>query len=136
MLVAGCTIARRLRSTLRVRPLPPHESPQSQMEYWNSGEGDNITKVRGKIDEVKDVMINNIDQVLKRGEKIELLVDKTEQLNQSAFKFQRQSKVRSRVGRILIVATGNAQAVRPRSARARPTVHLHPRSHPPRSRRL
>jgi vesicle-associated membrane protein 7 len=30
--------------------------------------------------------------VLQRGEKIELLVDKTEQLSQSARKFQKQSK--------------------------------------------
>jgi vesicle-associated membrane protein 7 len=31
---------------------------------------------------VKDVMVENIDRILVRGEKIELLVDKTERLNQ------------------------------------------------------
>jgi vesicle-associated membrane protein 7 len=30
--------------------------------------------------------------VLERGEKIELLVDKTDRLNQQAFKFEKQSK--------------------------------------------
>lgn len=34
-------------------------------------------------------MIENIDRVLERGEKIELLVDKTEQLNQQAFRFEK-----------------------------------------------
>jgi vesicle-associated membrane protein 7 len=48
--------------------------------------------VKGQIDDVKGVMVENIEKVLARGEKIELLVDKTEQLNQSARKFQRASK--------------------------------------------
>lgn len=34
-------------------------------------------------------MIENIDRVLERGEKIELLVDKTDRLNQQAFKFEK-----------------------------------------------
>jgi len=38
---------------------------------------------------VKDVMIENIDRVLERGERIELLVDKTDRLNQQAFKFEK-----------------------------------------------
>ncbi len=32
------------------------------------------------------------ERVLERGEKIELLVDKTDKLNQQAFKFEKQSK--------------------------------------------
>ena len=38
-------------------------------------------------------MVENIERVLQRGEKIELLVDKTENLNQQAFRFKRQSTV-------------------------------------------
>lgn len=34
-------------------------------------------------------MIENIDRVLERGERIELLVDKTDRLNQQAFKFEK-----------------------------------------------
>lgn len=34
-------------------------------------------------------MVENIDRVLERGERIELLVDKTERLNQQAFKFEK-----------------------------------------------
>ena len=38
------------------------------------------------------VMIQNIESVLERGEKIELLVDKTDRLNQQAFKFEASSR--------------------------------------------
>ena len=48
--------------------------------------------VQKRLDSVKEVMVENIDKVLERGEKIELLVDKTEALNQSAYKFEKQSR--------------------------------------------
>lgn len=34
-------------------------------------------------------MIDNIDRILEKGEKLELLVDKTDRLNQQAFKFEK-----------------------------------------------
>ena len=59
-------------------------------EFYNSNpSSDNISRVQAQIDTVKDVMIENIDRVLERGEKIELLVDKTDRLNQQAFKFEK-----------------------------------------------
>lgn len=33
-----------------------------------------------QVDEVKNIMVDNIEKVLERGEKIELLVDKSENL--------------------------------------------------------
>jgi len=65
---------------------------QQQMDKFNSGKTDRIAKVQDEINQVKDVMIKNIDKVLERGEKIELLVDKTEVLDQHAFKFKKQSR--------------------------------------------
>ena len=64
---------------------------RQRMEYYSSNPTttDNISKVQAQIDTVKDVMMENIDRVLERGEKIELLVDKTERLNQQAFKFEK-----------------------------------------------
>jgi len=53
---------------------------------------DNISRVQGQIDDVKGVMVKNIEAVLERGEKIELLVDKTDRLNQQAFRFESQSR--------------------------------------------
>lgn len=65
---------------------------QQQMEKYNSAKNDKLSKVREELSVVKDVMIKNIDKVLERGEKIELLVDKTEALDQHAFKFKKQSR--------------------------------------------
>jgi vesicle-associated membrane protein 7 len=66
---------------------------QDRMDFFNDNpEADNLSKVKGQIEDVKGVMVDNIEKVLARGEKIELLVDKTEQLNQSAKRFQRASK--------------------------------------------
>jgi len=65
---------------------------QNQMDYYsNNPNADKINRVRGEIDEVKSVMVTNIEKVLERGERIELLVDRTENLNQAAFKFKKQS---------------------------------------------
>lgn len=67
-----------------------------RMEYFNSDEADrsidNIGTVKSQIDEVKDVMVQNIERVLERGEKIELLVDRSNELTQQAFRFQSNSR--------------------------------------------
>mmetsp|Transcript_20044 Transcript_20044/g.33777 ORF Transcript_20044/g.33777 Transcript_20044/m.33777 type:complete len:219 (-) Transcript_20044:201-857(-) len=66
---------------------------RQQIDTFNTNPtADNISKVKSQIDNVKDVMISNIDRVLERGEKIELLVDKTDKLNHQAFKFEKSSK--------------------------------------------
>lgn len=65
---------------------------QKQMDFYNGPSADNFASVNNKLDDVKNIMVQNIDLVLERGEKLELLVDKTEQLQQQAFKFQRSSK--------------------------------------------
>ena len=54
---------------------------QKQMDYYNDNpNSDNITRVRDQLENVKEVMVQNIEKVLERGEKIELLVDKTDQM--------------------------------------------------------
>ncbi|TYH48213.1 hypothetical protein ES332_D10G052400v1 [Gossypium tomentosum] len=47
-----------------------------------------LAKVKAQVSEVKGVMMENIEKVLDRGEKIELLVDKTENLHNQAQDFQ------------------------------------------------
>ena len=42
------------------------------------------------------IMCENIDNLLERGEKIELLVDKTDKLSQTAFKFEKSSRALKR----------------------------------------
>lgn len=65
----------------------------SQLTYFNSDPAaDNMGRLRGQINEVKDIMVQNIEKVLERGEKIDLLVDKTEALQNSANKFKKSAK--------------------------------------------
>lgn len=45
----------------------------------NSG-GDALSAARGEVEQVKGIMVQNIEKVLERGEHIDLLVDKTENL--------------------------------------------------------
>lgn len=69
---------------------------KERMDFYNSEDADrsidNIGAVKSQIEDVKDVMVQNIEKVLERGEKIELLVDKTDRLNQQAFRFESSSR--------------------------------------------
>ncbi|KAF9970606.1 Vesicle-associated membrane protein [Actinomortierella ambigua] len=63
-----------------------------QMEYFSTNpNADKIKQVQGEIEQVKDVMVHNIERVLERGERIELLVDKTDNLNHQAYAFKKRS---------------------------------------------
>jgi len=62
---------------------------QLNMDKFNDLKDDKIHKVQQDLNSVKDTMVLNIEKVLERGEKIELLVEKTEILDQHAFKFKK-----------------------------------------------
>ena len=42
---------------------------------------DKVKKVQDEVQEVKSVMSNNIEKILKRGENVEVLLDKSEKLS-------------------------------------------------------
>jgi vesicle-associated membrane protein 7 len=66
---------------------------KSMLQQYNVGPpSDSLTNARREIDSVKDIMTENIERVLERGERIDLLVDKTDRLGGSA----RDFRVRSR----------------------------------------
>jgi vesicle-associated membrane protein 7 len=65
---------------------------QAQMEHFNGPSGDALSQVNNKLEDVKNVMVQNIEMVLERGEKLELLVDKTDQLQTQAFQFNKSSR--------------------------------------------
>lgn len=67
---------------------------KEHMQYCMSHpeEMSKLSKLRAQITEVKGVMMDNIEKVLDRGERIELLVDKTENLQFQADVFQRQGR--------------------------------------------
>jgi vesicle-associated membrane protein 7 len=65
-----------------------------KMDYYNddTAEGsDRIRHVQSEVDQVRDIMVQNIEKVMERGERIDILVDKTDNLNQAAFQFKKRS---------------------------------------------
>ena len=64
---------------------------QTQMQYFNGPNSDSISLVTNKLDDVKEIMVQNIETVLERAEMMELLVNKTEVLQNQAFEFQHSS---------------------------------------------
>lgn len=60
--------------------------------YNTAPPADSLTAARREIDSVKDIMTENIERVLERGERIDLLVDKTDRLGGSARDFRVRSK--------------------------------------------
>ncbi|EEP79865.1 conserved hypothetical protein [Uncinocarpus reesii 1704] len=61
-------------------------------QYNTAPPSDSLASARKEIDNVRDIMTENIERVLERGERIDLLVDKTDRLGSSA----RDFRVRSR----------------------------------------
>lgn len=65
----------------------------NQMKHYSGDRGpDNFAKVQGEIDELKGIMVKNIDTVTSRGERLELLVDKTEVLSNTSVTFRKASR--------------------------------------------
>ncbi|KAK9068724.1 hypothetical protein SSX86_012839 [Deinandra increscens subsp. villosa] len=81
-------------STAAAKSLSKSFGPKmkEQMQYCVSHpeEIDKIAKVKAQVSEVKGVMLDNIEKVMERGEKVELLVDKTDNLRNQASDFKKQ----------------------------------------------
>ncbi|GLV37257.1 Vesicle-associated membrane protein 7 [Carabus blaptoides fortunei] len=60
--------------------------------YTESHDVDTISRVHGELDELKNIMVKNIDNVAMRGERLELLVDKTENLSNNSVTFRTTSR--------------------------------------------
>ncbi|KAF2575819.1 hypothetical protein F2Q70_00006308, partial [Brassica cretica] len=64
-----------------------------QMEYYsNDPNADRVSRIKGEMTQVRNVMIENIDKVLDRGERLELLVDKTANMQGNTFRFRKQAR--------------------------------------------
>ncbi|CAA0818658.1 Putative vesicle-associated membrane protein 726 [Striga hermonthica] len=91
---------------------------KEQMQYCvdHPEEINQLAKVKAQVSEVKGVMMENIEKVLDRGEKIELLVDKTENLRSQAQDFRTQgTKIRRKMWyqnmKIKLIVFGIAVAI-------------------------
>jgi hypothetical protein len=51
-----------------------------------------IEPIKQRIEEVKEICVDNIEKVLQRGEKIELLVDQSGKLQSTSHDFQRSAR--------------------------------------------
>ncbi|KAG2439573.1 hypothetical protein HXX76_004925 [Chlamydomonas incerta] len=60
--------------------------------HFSDPSADAINRVKGELQEVKHIMIENIEKVLERGERLDLLVDKTEGLQQVSLAFRREAR--------------------------------------------
>ncbi|KAA8522984.1 hypothetical protein F0562_009407 [Nyssa sinensis] len=65
---------------------------QQMDHYTNDPNADRINRLKGEMSQVRNVMIENIDKVLDRGDRLELLVDKTSAFQGNAFRFKKQSR--------------------------------------------
>lgn len=66
----------------------------NEMKYHSESnhEIDLVSRVHGELDELKGIMVKNIDNVALRGVRLELLVNKTENLTASSVTFRKSSR--------------------------------------------
>ncbi|KAJ3554006.1 hypothetical protein NM688_g3323 [Phlebia brevispora] len=60
--------------------------------YNTSPPTDELTRAQAELAQVKDIMVQNVEQILSRGERIELLVDKTDNMASQATAFRRGAR--------------------------------------------
>ncbi len=70
--------------------------PISSSDSDQAGPSDKVSRVRNEVDRVKDIMIANVETLMERGERLELLVDKTENLSQHSVAFKQTSRTLQR----------------------------------------
>ncbi|KAA6396624.1 MAG: putative Ykt6 protein [Streblomastix strix] len=93
---AACCVADRnypnqsgLYAALSLLSGDPNTKDLAQLikSYQDPGEADKLIKVQREIDGVRRVMLENVDKVLARGQKIDDLVEQSAELNLSSKKF-------------------------------------------------
>ncbi len=60
--------------------------------YNTAPTADELTRAQAELAQVKDIMVQNVEQILSRGERIELLVDKTDNMANQATAFRRGAR--------------------------------------------
>ncbi|CAJ2634701.1 vesicle-associated membrane protein 713-like protein [Trifolium pratense] len=64
-----------------------------QMDYYSTDpNADRLNRLKGEMTQVRTVMLDNIDKVLERGGRLEMLVEKTSAMNTNSVRFKRQSR--------------------------------------------
>ncbi|QQP51728.1 Vesicle-associated membrane protein 7 [Caligus rogercresseyi] len=77
-------------------PLPLALSLNTDRELSEGGTHRQMETVREDIAQVRDIAFSNIESIIERGEKLELLIDKTENLSSTSVQFKQTSVALSR----------------------------------------
>jgi vesicle-associated membrane protein 7 len=64
----------------------------TKLDYYNDPNNDKIGALKKKVDDVKDVMIDNIDKVLQRGDELDNLIQQTDTLAQDSYVYRGKSR--------------------------------------------
>jgi hypothetical protein len=90
---------------------------------------DKLTKIQKDLDETKVILHQTIDSVLRRGEKLDSLVDKSADLSLASQMFYKQvrgpARGAARGGRDACFTPGGVRARRPRRSPRRGPLHTH-----------
>ncbi|KZT03704.1 VAMP/synaptobrevin-like protein [Laetiporus sulphureus 93-53] len=65
---------------------------QLMQQYNTAPPADELARAQSELAQVKDIMVQNVEQILSRGERIELLVDKTDNMASQATAFRRGAR--------------------------------------------
>lgn len=60
--------------------------------YNTDPPSDEISRAQAELNQVKDIMVHNVEQIISRGERIQLLVDKTDAMAGQATAFRRGAR--------------------------------------------
>ncbi len=60
--------------------------------YNTAPPSDQLARAQNELNQVKDIMVQNVEQILSRGERIDLLVDKTDVMAGQATAFRRGAR--------------------------------------------
>lgn len=73
-----------------LKSAPPAMFTQLKREtdFYSDPKNDKISKIKSEIGQVRDIMIDNIDKILERGDKIDNLIVKTETLEKQSTVFK------------------------------------------------
>ena len=64
---------------------------QKKVEYFNTPECDQIWRAEQQVQEGQDIMTRNLEKILDRGFKIDIMVEKTETMNAQAQVFKKEA---------------------------------------------
>ncbi len=70
-----------------------NRASEDEAEDESSDDPNKIERLREEVRQVKDVMVSTIDSIVERGERLELLVEKTDALSSESVSFKQNTRV-------------------------------------------